>query len=190
MRNVNNIVPVHDVFIVLSTYFACDSSFVIRNFFSLKKFCLSVFFFFAAYVSIAMPANDSRSPLHADTIPQWCKGNFSDDYGIRYQVNDTLWVQLPDVKYHIIRWNTAEQYIIARNDDTNPSEKGLYTRIDYMPFSNMEPYRWGFCLTVYDAPDEMTAERKAKADRQNPRRGCNGFPFSRMKPVAENTVRQ
>ena len=85
------------------------------------------------------------------------------------------------MKYHIISWNVAEQYLLARNDDNNPSEPGSYTRIDYMDFSNMEPYLWGFCLTVYNAATIEDARNKAKSDKQNPKKGCNGFPFSRMK---------
>jgi hypothetical protein len=50
-----------------------------------------------------------------------------------------------------------------------------------MDFSNMEPFRWGFCFTVYDANTDSLAEVTAHADRQNPKKGCNGFPFSRMK---------
>jgi hypothetical protein len=50
-----------------------------------------------------------------------------------------------------------------------------------MPFQNMEPYRWGFCLTVYNAMTRMETDTAKPADRQNPRKGCNNFPFSRMK---------
>ena len=124
---------------------------------------------------------DYAQRAFTDTIPSKLLGNFLDDYGIRYSISDTLWTQLPNIRYHIIRWNIEEQYLLARNDDKNPSEPGLYTRIDYMSFSNMEPYLWGFCLTVYNAANIEEARSKAKAERQNPRKGCNGFPFSRMK---------
>ena len=110
-------------------------------------------------------------------------GNFTDDYGIRYSISNKLWVQYPNIKYHIIRWNKNEKYLIARNDSNNPSEAGLYTRIDYMFFQHMEPFTWGFCLTVYNAKTDKEAATKAQADRQNPKIGCGGFPFSRMKRV-------
>jgi hypothetical protein len=117
-----------------------------------------------------------------DSIPAMLLGNFKDDYDISYYVNDSLWIQYPASKYHILKWNTKEQYLVAKNDDKNPGEgAGLYTRIDYMLFNGMEPYRWGFCLTVYDAKTDSIAEIAAMADRQNPKNGCNGFPFSRMK---------
>ncbi|RZL14797.1 MAG: hypothetical protein EOO89_15575 [Pedobacter sp.] len=114
-------------------------------------------------------------------VPEFMKGTFSDDYGIKYTISDTLWIQHPRSKYHIIKWNTKEQYVIARNDVGNGKEGGLYTRIDYMEFSNMEPFKWGFCLTEYKAVDAKTAEAVLIADRVNPKKGCNGFPFSRMK---------
>ncbi len=118
-----------------------------------------------------------------DTIPLMIKGNFKDDYGIYYKINDVLWTQLPKAKYHIISSNSKEQFLIAKNDESNSSEPGLYTRIDYMTFNNMEPFLWGFCLTTYNAKTIDEALGKKVADRTNPRKGCNGFPFSRMKRV-------
>ncbi len=119
------------------------------------------------------------------TLPANLVGHFRDDYNIRYTINDTLWIQHPNIKYHIIRVNNNEQYLIARNDINNPSEAGLYTRIDYMEFQNMESYKWGFCLTVYNAKTEKDALANGGADRQNPKSGCGGFPFSRMKKVVQ-----
>ncbi|MES2777537.1 MAG: hypothetical protein V4722_25380 [Bacteroidota bacterium] len=112
-------------------------------------------------------------------------GDFTDDYGIRYQITDSVWTQLPTTKYHIIKWNVKDQYLIAKNDSANKTDKGLYTRIDYMQFENMAPYLWGFCLTLYDASNKEAAEATAAADRKNPRKGCNGYPFSRMKKIEE-----
>ena len=123
------------------------------------------------------------STVQAQHMVNYVSGSFKDDYGIRYTINDTLWTQHPKTNYHILKWNVQEQYLIAKNGSTNPSEAGLYTRIDYMTFENMEPYLWGFCLTAYNAPSANAAEAVAPADRKNPRKGCNGFPFSRMKKV-------
>jgi hypothetical protein len=119
---------------------------------------------------------------HSDTSSMFI-GNFTDDYGIKYTITDTLWIQQPRTRFHIIKWNKKEQYLIARNDVKNPGEGGLYTRIDFMQFSGMAPWLWGYCLTVYDAKTDAAAEAVAIADRKNPRKGCNGYPFSRMKRV-------
>ena len=118
-----------------------------------------------------------------DTIPAFVLGDFMDDYGIRYNVTDSLFLQKPGIKYHIIKWNIKEQYLIARNDNKNPSEAGLYSRIDYMQFNNMKPFLWGFCLTVYNAKTDSLAEFTTRPDRMNPVKGCGGFPFSRMKRI-------
>lgn len=133
------------------------------------------------YISILLSFVGMFVPQQHNSAPKLFKGTFVDDYGIKYTINDTLWVQQPRSRYHIIKWNEKDQYIVARNDDKNPGEGGLYTRIDYMQFSNMEPWKWGFCLSVYDAKTDAIAEATAKADRQNPKKGCGGFPFSRMK---------
>lgn len=122
-----------------------------------------------------------KNARRAATAPDFMKGKFKDDYGIKYEVSDTLWIQLPKTKFHIIKWNNEEQYLLARNDDGNPGEGGLYTKIDYMQFSNMSPWKWGYCLTAYEAKTQALAESMAKPDRSRPKTGCNGFPFSRMK---------
>ena len=116
-----------------------------------------------------------------DSIPSLLKGDFTDDYRIRYSISDSLWMQLPNTKFHIIKWNLDEQYLVAKNDMKNPGEAGLYTRIDFMQFKDMAPFEWGFCLTAYNAKDSDSAEKTAAADRSNPKKGCGGFPFSRMK---------
>ena len=119
-----------------------------------------------------------------DTIPVALPANFMDDYGIKYAISDTLWFQLPSAKYHIIRWNMKEQYLVAKNGAANPGDGGLYTRIDYMHFKNMEPFLWGFCLSTFNAKSDSLAEfSPVNIDRLNPRKGCNGYPFSRMKKV-------
>jgi len=116
-----------------------------------------------------------------DSIPAFLLGEFIDDYGIRYNITDSLWIQKPGIKYHIIKWNIKDQYFIAKNDMNNPSEPGLYSRIDYMEFNNMKPFLWGFCLTVYNAKTDSIAEFSKTADSANPMKGCGGYPFSRMK---------
>lgn len=114
-------------------------------------------------------------------VPSFLIGDFMDDYKINYTINDTLWIQHPNTKYHIIKWNIAAQYVVAKNDQDNKSDANKYTRIDYMTFTGMEPFLWGFCLTNYNAETDKAAEETAAADRQNPKKGCNGYPFSRMK---------
>ena len=140
---------------------------------------LFIFFSFKNIETGFMPVNNLN---HGDSIP-YMFGKFADDYDILYTVNDSLWIQEPGIKYHILKWNKIEQYFIAKNDDKNPSEAGLYTRIDYMQFKNMKPWLWGFCYTAYKAKNDSIAEQALSADRSNPIKGCNGYPFSRMKKV-------
>ncbi|MBC7849435.1 MAG: hypothetical protein H7Y31_06850 [Chitinophagaceae bacterium] len=127
------------------------------------------------------PINNSFAS-NFDSIPGFMIGNFTDDYGVQYSITDSVWTQLPRARYHILEWNAKDKYLIARNDSANASEPGLYSRIDVMEFSGMAPFQWGFCLSVYDAPTQALAKSKYQADRVNPRKGCNGFPFSRMRP--------
>ena len=114
-------------------------------------------------------------------MPSALLGSFKDDYGIAYTITSKVWVQSKRIKYHLLQYNKEEEFFIAKNDDANPSDGGLYTRIDIMYFENMEPWQWGYCLTAYKASTMQEAMNTATADRANPRKGCNGYPFSRMK---------
>ena len=138
-------------------------------------------FIFLAQVSCNSTKHGRKTV--SENIPTLLKGDFRDDYGIRFTISDSIWMQHPNVKYHILSWDTTAQYLLARNDRKNPSDTGLYTRIDYMLLPDMEPFRWGFCLTVYKATTIEEAKRSASADRKNPKKGCNGYPFSRMERV-------
>ena len=114
----------------------------------MKILAICLYSFILTFIERENRIFQTNNYVVTDSLPQNLKGDFMDDYGIRYRISDRLWIQHPNIKYHIIRCNTKEQYIIARNDHQNSSEAGLYTRIDYMSFTNMAPYGWGFCLTV------------------------------------------
>jgi hypothetical protein len=142
--------------------------------------------FFTALFLLSLLTNcktagkNSKTKITVDA-PAAFLGDFTDDYGIRYSISDSVWLQHPGVKYYLLRYDSTGQYFIAQNANTNPSEGGLYTRIDVMQFSNMAPWHWGFCLTEYKAKTMEEAISRQAADRGNPRKGCNGYPFSRMK---------
>ena len=115
--------------------------------------------------------------------PPFVLGTFEDDYGIAYTVSPRLWHQRPDARYHVVRWNAEAQYLIARNDAGNPTDGGRWARIDWVALHDMAPYTWAFCLTTYDAPTAAAAEAIPPAQRDTPRTGCGGYPFSRMRPT-------
>jgi len=114
-------------------------------------------------------------------VPEELLGNFKDDYGSVYHISNKEWLQGVHIKYHLLMYNKEGDFFIAQNDTANSSDGGLYTRIDIMYFKDMEPWHWGYCLTAYKAATIQEAINTAVADRANPRKGCNGYPFSRMK---------
>lgn len=119
----------------------------------------------------------------AERAPPMLLGEFVDDYGGRFTITVSEWLQHPANRYRVVRWNEANEYLIAQNGATNSSAPNLWTRIDWMQLSNMAPYEWAFCLSSYDAPTAAAAEATEVARRETPRTGCNGFPFSRMRPI-------
>jgi hypothetical protein len=114
-------------------------------------------------------------------VPAYMLGKFTDDYGITYNITNSVWEQQPGGRYAILKYDSTGQYFIAKSNAPGSKEAGLYARIDVMKFENMAPYTWGFCYTVYQSKTFAEAEKAAAADRQNPRKGCGGFPFSRMR---------
>jgi len=146
----------------------------------IKAFIIgAILFTLCKQQAFSQPADSTHTVKK--TLPAFLIGTFGDDYGITYTINDTLWIQHPGAKYHIIDFDTTEQYLLVQNDKANKTNGGLFTRIDYMNFTGMEPWRWGFCLTIYDAVTLEKAKATITADRKNPKVGCSGFPFSRMK---------
>ena len=150
----------------------------------LMKNLITVLLISFIIIGCSSSANNSKAPANMEVAEHWKHGylgQFVDDYGIEYEIKNDLWIQQPNVKYNVVEWNEKEKYILAKNDKGNPSEKNLYTRIDLTNFENMGDFKWGFCLTKYDASSLVEAKNWAAADKVNAKTGCNGFPFSRMK---------
>ena len=134
-------------------------------------------------VTILLAACHSAPPVArpaASTPPTLVIGTFTDDYGTRHTVSDSLWQHGSRNRYRVVEWNAVGQYLIAQNDSSNSAEQGRWSRIDWMPLEGMPPYTWGFCLTAWDAPSRAAAEATQAANRAAPRTGCGGYPFSRM----------
>ena len=110
--------------------------------------------------------------------PTYMRGNFTDDYDIKYSISDTSWIQYPDFEMSVVTIDTIEMFILGYD-----TEDSTYTKVDYMPFQNQGDYTWGFCYTTYEKENQADALSAASANRDTPKTGCNGFPFSRMKRV-------
>jgi hypothetical protein len=83
----------------------------------------------------------------------------------------------------VVKWNPEQQFAIAQNSPSNLRSANLWTRIDWMPLSGMPPYEWAFCLSAYEEASAAAAEATEIARRDQPKTGCNGYPFSRMRRV-------
>ncbi len=114
-------------------------------------------------------------------LPIALVGDFVDDYGIAYAISPAEWFQRPQARYRIVRVDTVAGYLIAQNGEKNPSERGLWSRIDWVKLPSMAPFEWAFCLSAFGAVTQEAAEAVTLARRETPRTGCNGHPFSRMR---------
>lgn len=140
-----------------------------------------------ALVTLAACRATSRATVAAASAgpPAELLGAFLDDYGNAFAVSRARFDQLPSARFHIVEWHPDERFFIARNDAANPSDAGAWTRIDWLPLEGMPPYTWAFCMTAFKAPSRDAARAAAPPDRSVPRTGCNGYPFSRMRPTPD-----
>lgn len=122
------------------------------------------------------------SPL-AGQSPTSIRGEWLDDYGSRHRITDSTWQHHSNL-YRIVRHEAEAGFVVAWQDrgDSTPS----WTRIDLIRLDSMPPWRWGFCLTTWTAPSADSAAATTPADRQHPRTGCGGFPFTRMKEASSS----
>jgi hypothetical protein len=117
--------------------------------------------------------------------PQLVLGRFVDDYGTRYEVTPTTFRHGSRTRYRITEWHVRERFFVAQQEPDSTGH-APWVRVDWMEFSEMPPYTWGYCFTVYDATTAAAARSAAPADRDAPRTGCGGFPFSRMRRDSTN----
>lgn len=113
--------------------------------------------------------------------PALLLGSFEDDYGSRFTISADGWIQHPRSRYTVVRWVPEGRYLVARNHADNPTDGGLWTRIDWVELEGMAPWHWAFCFSSYDADSFEAAESVEPVDRSDPSTGCRGWPFSRMR---------
>ncbi|MEK9509302.1 hypothetical protein WI460_13975 [Gemmatimonadota bacterium Y43] len=110
-------------------------------------------------------------------LPGPLVGHFVDDYGEERTVSSRRWTPHRGTALVVERWSVGEQWLLLRHP-----ESALWTRVDWVELDDAE-WRWAFCLTSWDQPSAAAALREGTgvADRTNPRVGCNGSPFTRMR---------
>ncbi len=118
-----------------------------------------------------------------DDPPAELLGTFEDDYGNRFTITPDAWLHESDTRYEVAEWRASRGYLVARNGADNPTDPGLWTRIDWIELDDMAPWGWAFCLTTWNAGSYADARSVDTVDRAAPRTGCGGFPFSRMRRI-------
>ncbi|HRN52513.1 MAG TPA: hypothetical protein PK788_03405 [Gemmatimonadaceae bacterium] len=130
--------------------------------------------------AIASEAGAQASEREGAVPPALVIGRFVDDYDIRYEVTPTTFRHGSRTRYRIAEWHVRERFFVAQQEPDSTG-RAPWVRVDWMEFSGMPPYTWGYCFTVYGATTAAAARTAAPANRETPRTGCGGFPFSRMR---------
>ena len=141
-------------------------------------FLISLFCFCGLLINCTLSKSISSTDL---SLPNEFKGKFEDDYGIQYEITDSIFSLLPNDNFQILKWDDMNEYMIVKNDLKNTFAPGLYGKLDIIRLKNMAPYDWGYCFSAYDAKSSGNAKKTQSADKLNPKKGCNGYPFTRMR---------
>lgn len=136
---------------------------------------------FALFITCVFFFCASPIPEKVSSISEFMRGNFEDDYRVTYSVSDSVFKMEEHTKIHIVEWNLEEQFFLGQNDSSNIYDPLLYSRIDWMKFENMGEFEWGFCMSAYNEISLDSARAVSVVNREDPKTGCNGYPFSRMK---------
>lgn len=116
-------------------------------------------------------------------LPGYMIGGFSDDYENQYTISDSVFLMGSTTIIHILEWDEEKQFFIGQNDSSNTYDPLQFSRIDWIELSEMEPFTWAFCMSAYKAPSADSARATNTTNPVSPKTGCNGYPYSRMKPI-------
>jgi hypothetical protein len=137
--------------------------------------------FFALLASFVLVAS-CRASMGGSSQPPFPTGSFVDDYGSTHTISAAEWRQDAYTRTQIVRWNPTARYILGRSIPKDSTKAAGWVRIDWIPLDS-PPYTWAYCIIAYDKPDAAAAEAVTTAKPETPRTGCNGFPFTRLKPA-------
>lgn len=116
----------------------------------------------------------------APLAPAVLLGDFVDDYDTRYRLTADRFRE-GRTTYRIVEWQPAAEYLLAQQTDSTGADLARWSRFDWVMLPDQGVYRWGYCHSAWRAPSLDSARRTLVVDRTNPRRGCNGHPFTRMR---------
>lgn len=133
---------------------------------------------------IVLLATSCRASMGSGPRPPFPTGAFVDDYGSTHTISAAEWRQDAYTRTQIVRWNPSARYILGRSIPKDSSGSAGWVRIDWIPLDS-PPYTWAYCIIAYDKPDAASAEAVTTAKPDTPRTGCNGFPYTRLKPAAQ-----
>ena len=135
-------------------------------------------------LSLIVSCQSEEFVSQKNPLPDFMIGSFSDDYDITYSISDSLFSMGSTTIIHILEWDTEKQFFIGQNDSSNTYDPLQFSRIDWIELSEMESFTWAFCMSAYNAPSTDSARATTTTNPQSPKTGCNGYPYSRMKPIS------
>ncbi len=107
-------------------------------------------------------------------------GSYTDDFMGTHVVTTDSWTQSGQgapLVFQIEQFDNDADFLVAKNDDANAFNPGLYSRFDWFEDGG----QLYFCQSSFDAPTAAEAEM-ASADSGDLMMGCGTFAWSTLTP--------
>ncbi|MGK5093238.1 hypothetical protein WDW89_14650 [Deltaproteobacteria bacterium TL4] len=120
--------------------------------------------------------NENRPWIALRPVSLEIKGNYLGTSQTPHSITHLLWQQ-GRLKYHLLRFNNAQNYAIAQNAVENSVFPGKFSRFDWMYFE-AQLY---VCHTIQNADTLLQADDYQKAESSDPKaHGCQGQAWERL----------
>ncbi len=112
-------------------------------------------------------------------------GRYSDSFGGPHIISNTVWDQGGMMgRFNIKSFDSENDVIIAQNDANNEFSAGKWSRFDYL----IDSSKIHFCQIVYDKETETEAIDSPPADSTKLDTGCNGFGWTELSGIVEESI--
>jgi len=112
-------------------------------------------------------------------------GRYSDSFGGPHIISNTVWDQGGMMgRFNIEFFDSENDVIIAQNDKNNEFSAEKWSRFDYL----IDSSKIYFCQIVYDLDTMQEAIDATGADRVDLDGGCNGFGWTELAEIAEESI--
>jgi hypothetical protein len=116
-----------------------------------------------------------------DPEPLAIVGDYVDDFMTEHSISEELWTfagESYSASFSIAEYDNEQRWLVARNDDGNDFNPGLWSRFDWAWAADD---LW-YCQSVFDG-ETVDDALAGGADAEDLMMGCGGFAWTMLTPL-------